>query len=255
MRRILLGLSLLAVLFFGGALALSFLDSPLIERAARELVRIEVERRVGEKIDSLSGTRIAGLAQRALSNTEADIARTRQAIRGDVSHKVANVVADMLDADCECRKRLVDHAQRLESQRLSSLTQIQDRLVDLIESSYASVSRSLLLEFRIFSASNAVAFALLGLITCIRGKATLQLVLPAVVLIGAAVVTGGLYLLNQNWLHTIVFGQYVGMAYATYLSGVCLLLADIVFNRARATTRMVNLALQALGSVATAVPC
>jgi len=255
MRRILVVVSLLGVLLFGGAFALSFLDPLLIEHAAREVVRIEVERRVGEKIDSLSNSRVAGLAQRALQNTEADIARTQRAIRDDVPRKVADVVANMLNADCECRKRLREYAQRAESDRLSSLTQVRERLVGLIESAYASVASSLVREFRIFTASNAVAFALLGFITLIRSGATLQLVLTAVVLIGAVMVTGSLYLFNQNWLHTIVFSQYVGLAYALYLVGVALLLADVALNRARVTTRLVNLALQAVGSAITAVPC
>jgi hypothetical protein len=82
-----------------------------------------------------------------------------------------------------------------------------------------------------------------------------QLILPAIVLVGAVIVTGGLYLFNQNWLHTVVFGQYVGLAYIVYLASAALLLADIVFNRARVTTRLVNLTLQSVGSVATAVPC
>jgi hypothetical protein len=64
-RRVLLAVSLLGILVFGGAAVLSFLDPLLVERGAREIVRIEVERRVGERIDSLSDSRIAGLAQRA----------------------------------------------------------------------------------------------------------------------------------------------------------------------------------------------
>jgi hypothetical protein len=255
MKTALLALSLLGVLFFGAAFALSFADPLLIERAAREIVRIEVEHRVGEKIDELSGSRLAGLAERSLRDTEADIARAQRAIRDDVPRKVANVMADMLNADCECRKRLVASAKAAQARRLTSLVQVREQLAGLIESAYASVTSSLMREFRIFAASNAIAFVLLGLTTVARGKATPQLVLPAVVLVGAVVVTGGLYLFNQNWLHTIVFGQYVGLAYALYLTGVTLLLADIVFNRARVTTRLVNLALEAVGSAATAVPC
>jgi hypothetical protein len=110
-------------------------------------------------------------------------------------------------------------------------------------------------ELRIFTASNAIAFALLVVIMLFRRAATLQLFLVAVVLVGAVGVTGGLYIFNQNWLHTIVFSDYVGMAYAVYLAGVSLLFADVVFNRARATTRIVNLIFQSLGSAATAVPC
>jgi hypothetical protein len=110
-------------------------------------------------------------------------------------------------------------------------------------------------EFRIFCGSNALAFALLGIVTLLRQRATLQLLLPAFVTVGAVSVTGALYLFNQNWLHTIVFGQYVGLAYPLYLAGVALLLIDIAFNRARVTTQLVNLILQALGSAVTAVPC
>ncbi len=110
-------------------------------------------------------------------------------------------------------------------------------------------------EFRVFTGSNAIAFALLGVVTLLRRNATLQLALPAVVLAGAVVVTGSLYLFNQNWLHTIVFGEYVGLAYAAYLAGVALLLADVVFNRARITTRMVNVVLQSVGSAVHALPC
>lgn len=254
-RRFLLALSLLGLLLSGGAFAVSFLDPLLIERAAREVVRIEVERRVGERIDSLTDSRIAGLARRTLANTEANVARYRKAIRDEVPRRVANVIANMLEADCVCRRRLVERANEVANERLASLTQARDRLVGLIESTYASVARSLIREFRIFTASNAIAFALLGLTTLMRGRATLHLALPAVVLLGAVMVTGGLYVFNQDWLHTIVFGEYVGLAYAAYLAAVALLLADVVYNRARVTTRLVNWVLNAMGSALSLGPC
>lgn len=255
MRYGLLFLGLLGTALFAGAFALSFLEPLLIERAAREVVRIEVERRVGEKVDRLSDGRIAGLAKRALKSKESEIERSLQAIREDVPRKVADIIAGMLDADCECRKRLVEYARSSYVERLSSLRQARETLSSLIESAYASVTRNLMRELRIFTASNAVAFALLAVITLIRRAATLQLLLVALVLVGAVTVTGGLYLFNQNWLHTILFGDYVGMAYAVYLAGVTLLFADVVFNRARVTTKIVNAALEMLGSAARAVPC
>jgi len=255
MRYSLLILSVLGSLLFGGAFALSFLEPLLIERAAREVVRIEVERRVGEKIDSLSSVRITGFAQRALGRTDDEIVRTREAIRRDVPSKVAEIVAGMLNADCECRKRLVEYARKSYVERLSSLHQAREALSGLIESAYASVTRNLMRELRIFAASNAVAFALLGLITLIRRRATLQLLLPALVLVGAVMVTGGLYLFKQDWLHTILFGDYVGFAYPVYLAGVALLFTDVVFNRARVTTEIVNMFLEAVGAAARAVPC
>jgi hypothetical protein len=254
-RPTVLALSVLGFVLFAGAFAVSFVDSLLVERVAREVVRLEVERRVGHRIDDLSDSGIAALGRRALARAQVDVESTQKALREDIPGKVANVVADMLRADCECRKRLVEHARQSEADRLSSLTQVRERLVGLIEGTYASVTRSLMREFRVFTGSNAIAFALLGVVTLLRRNATLQLALPAVVLAGAVVVTGSLYLFNQNWLHTIVFGEYVGLAYAAYLAGVALLLADVVFNRARITTRMVNVVLQSVGSAVHALPC
>jgi hypothetical protein len=251
----LLLLGLLGTALFAGIFALSFLEPLLIERAAREVVRIEVERRVGEKIDSLSGARITALAQRALQRTDVEIEGTLKAIREDMPRKVADIVARMLDADCQCRKRLVEYARNAYTVQVSSLRHVRERLTGLIESAYASVTNNLMRELRIFTASNAIAFALLAVITLVRRAATLQLFLVGLVVVGAVMVTGGLYLFNQNWLHTIVFGDYVGIAYAAYLAGVTLLFADVVFNRARLTTEIVNVALEAVGSAVRAVPC
>jgi len=254
-RSFVLLLGVVGAILFGGVFVTSFVNPLLIERAAREVVRIEIERRVGEKIDSLSSSQVGALAKRSLERTGVDLERTQKAIREDIPGAVANVIADMLNANCECRKRLVMHAQALETARLESLIQVRQRLTELIESEYASVTSSLMRELRVFSASNAVAFALLVVVALVRRKATLQLALPALVLIGAVTLTGSLYLFNQNWLHTVVFGEYVGLAYVVYLIGVALLLADLVFNRARVTTRIVNLVLSSVGSVTQVLPC
>jgi hypothetical protein len=255
MRAFVLILSALGALIFGSALALSVFDPLLVERAARELVRMEVEHRIGGKLDALSDSKIAGLARRALERTDLDIEGSRNAIRSDVSQRVAHVVANMLDADCECRRRIATYLANAEQQRIGSLFEARERLGGLIEAAYASVSQSLLREFRIFTASNGAAFALLGLITLLRRRASVQLLLPALVLVGTVTITGSLYLFNQDWLHTIVFGQYLGLGYSLYLLGVALLLADIAFNRARAVTGIFNVVLNALGSAASVAPC
>jgi hypothetical protein len=255
MRRIILFMSLLGTILFAVALVLSFTNPLLIERAAREIVWIEVEHRVGQRMDSLSDSRIVGMAQRALQRADVDIEKTKQTIREDVPKKVANVISNMLNADCECRKRLIQYSQKAATERMSSLMELREKLEVFVEAAYSSVTQNLLREFRIFSASNAAAFFLLGVVTLIRPRAGLQLVLPAIVLVGAVSATSGLYLFNQNWLNTIVFGQYVGLAYAAYLGLVALLLSDLVFNRARITTRFVNIVLSIVGSAIKAVPC
>jgi hypothetical protein len=110
-------------------------------------------------------------------------------------------------------------------------------------------------EFRIFTSANAIVFALLGITALIRRKAGMQLVLPAVVLVGAAVIVAGFYLFNQDWFHTILFNDYVGFGYFAYLGVAVAFLADIAFNHARVTTQLVNGFFSAIGAAFSAVPC
>lgn len=255
MRITLLLASIFGALLFAGAFALSFSNPLLIERAAREIVRVEIERRVSGKLDALSDSRITALAHVALRKTSMDIEAAQRATRDELPRRIADVVANMLDADCECRRKLVQNAKKAEGDRLSSLGFVQSKLTTLIESAYSSVTSQLMREFRIFTASNATAFALLAVVTFFRRRATLQLLLPAAVLLGAVFITSSLYLFNQDWLHTIIYGQYVGWTYALYLAAVALLLSDVVFNRARVTTRLVNTTFQALGSATSIAPC
>lgn len=255
MQRAIVVLGILCAALFGSALLLSYANPRLIESAMREVIRIQVERESTEKVDSLLNSRLVAAAQRALGGTDAQVAQARERLRADVPAKVAAVVAEMVRPDCPCRARLAHAVQVFERQRLHSLLHTRERLAALIESTYSTVAASLLREFRIFTAANALAFAALGLIAAARPRATMQLLLPAVALTAAALVTGGLYLLGQNWLRTIVFNDYVGLAYLAYLLAMALLFADVLLNRARVATRVVNRVLHALGSATSAVPC
>ena len=68
-----------------------------------------------------------------------------------------------------------------------------------------------------------------------------QLLLVAATVLSAALVVGGFYLFKQDWLHTLVFGSYVGWSYAAYLAAVTGLFADILFNEARVCANLLNL--------------
>lgn len=73
--------------------------------------------------------------------------------------------------------------------------------------------------------------------------------------VGAAGVVGALYIFGQDWLHTIVFNDYVGLGYFAYLGVAVAFLADVAFNRARVSTQVVNAAFNIVGAAIQAVPC
>lgn len=98
-------------------------------------------------------------------------------------------------------------------------------------------------EYRIFTGTNALAFLLLTVAVFIRRRAGVHFLPVGLILLLATGVTSYFYLFNQNWLHTIVFGDYVGFAYAAYLGFVFAALGDILLNRARVTTAVLDVVL------------
>ncbi len=255
MRAFVAILSVFGVLLFGSAFVASYVNPPYVESIGREVVRIEVERRVNEKLETLDDSRLGKLAARLSGRNAAEIDVIRQQLVAGVPAKIAAVVAQMRDPNCPCRTFIESAITEGFRDRLSLLARMNTRLTHLIRTRYMEAVASLMREFRIFTGANALVFALLGLTVMLRKRATYQLALPAIILVGAAAIVGYLYLFQQDWLHTIVFNDYVGLGYFAWLGVAVACLADIVLNRGRITTMIVNGVLSAAGAAVSAVPC
>lgn len=255
MRTLITIIALAGVMLFGSAFVLSYLKPAFVESVARDVIRMEVERRVSVKLSTLEDSRILELAKRASGQNAATMADITRKLATGLPKKIAEVAAEMRNVDCECRKAIEKNMTGLFEDRVIKLTRLNERLSLLIRTKYMEVAESLTQEFRIFTGANAIVFGLLGVTIILRRGAGLQLALPALVLLGAAAIVAYLYLFQQNWLHTIIFGEYVGLGYFAYLGVATACLADIAFNRARITTTVVNAALQLVGAAAKAVPC
>lgn len=221
----------------------------------REVVRLELERRLHKKTAALMDSRLVGIARRMAGAADVDIAAQVQAIQAGIPEAVGKVIASMLKADCPCRNSIVADARTWAETRLSATAQWRAGLTAFIESGYHHVASRLVYEFRVFTGANALVFLLLAAIAFRRRGAAVHLLLPAAVLVGAALLTGGLYLFEQNWLRTILFDRYVGLAYFAYLLVALGFLSDIAFNRGRVTTNIVNGVVSVVGGVADIMPC
>jgi hypothetical protein len=240
---------------FGAAFVTSYVNPGFVETVARDAIRLEVERRVGERIDALDGGRLADIAKGMSGKNALEIAELKRKLAEGLPQKVAAIAAQMRNIDCECRKAIEKSMAGVLERRTADLSRINERLELLIRTQYMGVAESLTREFRIFTGANTLVFSLLAITAALRKRAGLQLVLPTVVLLGAAGLVGYLYLFHQNWLHTVLFSDYVGFGYFIYLALAIALLTDIVFNRARVTTRLLNALFSAAGSTLQAVPC
>ncbi len=170
-------------------------------------------------------------------------------------HSLPLPLQEMQDPDCPCRRRLRELQCSGWDRQIERMGELNDRLRQLVHAKYAEVSATLLSELRIFAGCNAVVFALLGLVALRRRRATLQLLAPTAVLLGAAAMVACVYLFSQNWLQTIPLRDFVGWTYVPWLGLATAGMADVVWNRARICTRLVRAAANAVGASLSAVPC
>jgi hypothetical protein len=161
----------------------------------------------------------------------------------------------MLDPECECRRRLLNKGIENEEGKINSLGLLIKKMSSVIESTYVIVTQNLLREFRIFTGSNTAAFVVLAAVAYFKRGASLQLLVPSFVIILAVVIVSGFYLFGQNWIHSIVYNDYMGMTYSLYLLLTTALFGDILMNRALVTTEIFNHIAHLLGSTLEAAAC
>lgn len=254
-RRSALAIGAVGFVLFAMAFLVSIARPGFVEQVARDVIRYEVEKKVHEKVESIDAHFLSGKAEVFAKNYAEDIALARRLLAQQLPTSLANVIAEMQNLDCECRKKIEIDIREGFEWRITSALAAQGRLTTLIRSKYMEIAGQLTREFRIFTGTNAIVFALLLVAVFVKRQAGIHLLPSAFVLLSAATVTAYLYLFNQNWLHTLVFSDFVGFAYIGYLGGVFALLCDIIFNRARVTVEILNSLLNASGSAIQVVPC
>lgn len=254
-RHLVLALGIVGSTFFALAFLASIAKPGFVEQVARNIIRYEIEKQVHEKIDTLDSQFLARKAAAFSQGYAEEIARTRQLLAEQLPSRLAVVIAEMGNLDCECRKKIEMNLRVGLEGRIGNAAAAQDYLTSLIRSRYMDTAKQVTREFRIFTGTNALVFALLIAAVVLKRRADLHLLPAALMLLGAASATAYLYLFNQNWLHTLVFSDYVGFAYLGYLAGAFVFLCDVVFNRAHLTAKALNLVLDAVGSALEVAPC
>lgn len=254
-RPLLLAVGFIGALLFGAAFVTSILNPGYVEEIAKDIIRTQVEKKTREKLHAIDSRFLAGKAGAFIKQESEKIEHAKQQLIARLPEKVAAVIAEMRNLDCECRKKIEKSMRDGFELKILVATAAQEHLTTLIRTKYMETAEKLTREFRIFTGTNTLVFALLAFAAYFKRGAGMLLIAPTIVLVVAASITGYLYLLNQNWLHTIVFNSYVGMAYVGYMAIVFALLCDVLFNRARITARLLNIMFQFIGSAAHVVPC
>lgn len=259
-QEIILGIiGIAGTVIFSFFLVLTYYTPAWVERFSAEFIEREAYRQIDEKIDSLTPPdgkgALSRMAGALYEKHEQEIERHRESLRLQVHERMADAIAQIRDLDCECRAKWAQWLKEGTVARIHLLRQTNESIREFIHSTYARVVADLKRDIRIFTASNAIMFLLLLALAGIKPLARLQLFVPGLLLAVATLLCSFFYIFEQNWLLTIIYNDYLGFTYLAYLGLVFGLLCDIALNRARITTEIVNSALSAIGSVASAAPC
>lgn len=249
----------LGAALFMAFFALTFSTPQWVERFAVDFIEARVSERVDAGIDALRPIPISGVAARVAKGlqrqNEVALENLKERFKGGVRQAWSAALAEVRDLDCECREKWSGFLEAGTFQQLASLEALNQRLTAFIQASYMEIATELKRDIRVFAAINAAVFLLLLLVSFLKPQAVGHLFFPGLLLCTATLLCAGFYVFEQNWLLTIIYGDYLGLAYAAYLGGVFLFLCDIVVNHGRVTTSLVNGLAEVVGSSFALIPC
>ena len=247
MKKILLSSSIFGVLLFGLVFLVTFLSPQLVDTAARTFVVSQIEKEIAER--EVAGVKMKAIGEKLswLKDKYGDeIASAKNQLAGGVRIKISEILDKICKIDCLKQKgiTITDTTDEHLHQKIAQLTDASEKFSELIKGKYYRIISELLSDLRIFSGVNLALFLVIGFILYGRSGATMAVVLPAGLLFIATVASIAIYIFGQNWFYTLVFSNYMGWGYLTYVGVIFGFLLDIVFNGASITTSIV----EAIGS-------
>lgn len=230
-----------------------------VEEVGKDFIKAQIQERTNDRIDGLKlnhgDSKLAKLAGKLYEKNQQKIDALKGQLKNKAHEKLADVIAEMRNLDCECRKIYAERLKQGYESQLSLLESANEKLQDFMKTRYMEVATELKRDVRIFTGSNTLIFLVLLLISLLKPQAINHLFLPGALLFIATMICSFFYVFEQNWLLNIIYNDYVGYSYLGYVGMVFLFLCDIVFNSARITTQIINAMFSALGSVFEVAPC
>jgi len=252
----------LGTILFIPIFLLSFADPQLIENSGKAFVEWKLEKSTNAKIESIKLPKeskfeklLGNKAKELRNKTEEKIQSLKQKLKDDAPSLIAAQLAKLRNLDCECRKSWEKKLRNSMKFELASLNVAKSKLVDFTQAKYMEIVEKLTLDVRIFVGANGAVFLFLMLASFLKPAAIKHLFLPSVLMLVSTVLCSYFYIFEQNWFYTIIYNNYTGLTYIGYLTFVFAVLCDIVFNKAKVTTEIINAFLQTIGHAASLVPC
>lgn len=244
------GLSLFAMLFW-----VTFGVPDAVEESAKGFVKKQIENELREKYTDNKASTFTDRALQIVGSLGYEEQRIRDDLNNDLPENIAGVIAEMCGYDCEKKKAVAKSIASGYMERIANLQVAQQTLGSIIKGKYMEIVSNLKTDLRIFLGSNAAMFLILLLLSYLKPKAIYHLFLPSAFLLASTIAASAIYIFGQDWFYTILYSDYMGFGYLAYIGVIFGFLMDVAFNKARATTEIINGILNAIGSALSVVPC
>ena len=262
-KIILLSLGVVGCALFWSAFAVTYATPEWVEDFAKDYIEQKAAERLEETADTLedaidlpeSDSALRSLAQTMVDRNSERIAQAKELLRTKFHEQFADAIAEIRNLDCECRDRIARFLEEGFETRILFAEAANERVTDFIQYKYLELTVELKQDIRIFSGSNGSVFLILLLAAFVKPRAVTHLFLPGVLLALSTLICSWFYIFEQNWLLTIIQSDYLGFAYLGWLGVAFLLLIDILLNRARVTSAILNAFFNAIGSAFSVFPC
>lgn len=224
------------------------------ERRAQGFVTEQIEEELNQRLSPEDGDKVKAAAAYLSEKLAQEIAGVEAMVKAGVPEFIAAVVAAMCRLDCAGKAALEARVNQAFQDHLAHLNVGLGTVRGLVEKKYDSILAELRHGITIFLA-NLLVMGLALAVAVFRGPAARQLLPIPIVLTAAVLLASSWYVFGQNRFLAIIFSDYVGWSYLVLVGFVCVLLWDIVLNRARITTEWMNGVSQLIGLPLALVPC
>lgn len=259
MKLTLRAIGLIGVVVFGVFFALTYGLPGYVEEVAKDFIAQQVEKEVNQKLDEadmvIENKTLGKIAEKLLNKNTEEITSIKDNLKAGLHTQLSQIIAEMRDLSCECRKKYEDFIKFGMQIQILSLEKANEQLMDFAKGKYMQVVKKLTTDVRIVTGSNAVLFLLLILISFLKPRAISHLVLPTALLLISTLICTYFYVFEQNWFFTIIYDDYVGFAYLGYVGVLFLILCDIALNKARVTSKIINGTSNVVGVSISVAPC
>ncbi len=259
MKIILRIISLIGIIIYGSGFIFTYSTPGYVEEIGKVFIKNKIEEKTNDKIESLTLSSLNNIlvkfASKLAKKNQKKTEILKEQLKSKAHIKLAAVIAEMRNLNCECRKK---HEEALKKQTKYSILTLENAnvvLFSFMKTKYMEVANKLKVDLRIFTGNNTLVFIFLLLISFLKPKAITHLIFPAALLTLSTTICSYFYIFEQNWFFTIIYNTYLGWGYLTYIGIVFAFLCDIVFNKARVTTEIINTILSTIGNVASVAPC